>query len=59
MANLLNKTFFNFTIGFMMILLIAFVVAAGVSFFDASKDEPELVELEANYNVQEGQRAYD
>ena len=34
----------------MAILLVAFFVAAFVSYIDASKKEPELVELEARYS---------
>lgn len=52
MEDLLNKNFFNFVIGFMAILLVAFAIAAGVSYYDSSKKASELVELEASY--QEG-----
>ena len=47
MSSLFNRTFFNFTIGFMAILLMAFVVAVVVSTVDQEQKQQELAEYEA------------
>ena len=51
-VGLFNRTFFKFTIGFMAILLVAFLIVAAVSYYE-SIEQANKVELSADVQARD------